>query len=78
VLQAAGLALATRSRWWRRANVAGWVAYGLAVTAAVAAARPRRHGARAGGMAVAFPVMHGCWGAGFVASWARSVGHRAR
>jgi succinoglycan biosynthesis protein ExoA len=58
--------LVTR-RGRRLASVVG-SAYGLAVAAAVARARPRRHDASPIVLGASFPVMHGCWGAGFLTS----------
>ena len=42
--------------------------YGGGVAAGVAAAHPRRHQASVSALAACFPVMHGAWGAGFLAS----------
>jgi glycosyltransferase involved in cell wall biosynthesis len=64
----AGLALAPILVTSRRGRTAVLVAtglYGLFDLAAVAAARPDRHGASVATLAVAFPVMHAAWGAGF-------------
>lgn len=73
VAPAAVTALATapalvRSRRGRRFVGAGVASYVAAVMTAVAAARPRSHGADPRVLAAAFPVMHGAWGAGFLAS----------
>ena len=62
------LALARRGRML---VLAGGLAYGLATLLAVSRARPREHDASAVVLAASFPIMHGAWGAGFLASLLR-------
>jgi hypothetical protein len=52
----------------RRVAAAAALTYGSLLVAGVLAARPRRHDADPLVLAAAFPVMHACWGAGFLAS----------
>lgn len=56
------------SRAGRRVAAAGWLGYAALIGLAVARADPRRRGADGKVLAAAFPVMHGAWGAGFLAS----------
>ena len=56
---------------WRRGRrlvAAGAAADGAVVVVAVASARPLEHEASPAALAACFPIMHGCWGAGFLAS----------
>lgn len=53
----------------RRLATGGWLAYGALVALAVLRAKPRARRADPRALAVAFPVMHLSWGAGFLASW---------
>ena len=52
----------------RRVVGLGVVGYAALVALAVRRAEPRDHGADALTLAACFPIMHGAWGAGFVAS----------
>lgn len=53
--------------------VAGAAAYAAVVAVAVRRARPRSHDASPVVLAACFPVMHGCWGAGFLVSAAQDA-----
>jgi succinoglycan biosynthesis protein ExoA len=66
VIAAAASPIVCRSRRGRRVVAAAGLAYGGAVVVATSAARPRAHDASPIELAVAFPVMHLAWGAGFV------------
>jgi glycosyltransferase involved in cell wall biosynthesis len=66
-LAAASPVLAT-SRRGRRVVVAAAAGYAALVLAAVRRAAPAEHGADAKVLAASFPVMHGSWGAGMLAS----------
>lgn len=52
----------------RRVAIAGWLGYAALVAMAVFRADPKGREADIKTMAAAFPVMHGAWGAGFLAS----------
>ena len=56
------------SRPGRRLVAAGATAYAVAVVAAVVQAEPWEHDASTVTLAACFPVMHACWGGGFLAS----------
>ncbi len=60
----------------RRALAAGAALYGVLVVTAVVAARPWEHDADPLTLAAAFPMMHGAWGAGFLASVAEDLADR--
>lgn len=68
VLGAALTPLLVQGRSGRRLVALGVVAYAGAVAVAVGSAEPGRHDADPWVLAASFPVMHGSWGAGFVAS----------
>ena len=55
---------------------AGAAAYTAVIVAAVAKARPRRHGARLSTFVLSLPLMHSTWGAGLLAGLARKPAHR--
>jgi glycosyltransferase involved in cell wall biosynthesis len=66
------LILTRPGRWVCGLGVAGYV---LGTAAAVAQARPLEHDADPLVLAASFPVMHGAWGAGFLASMAEDAMH---
>lgn len=67
-----------RGRFGRRAASAGAVAYGASVVVAVAQAGPRSSEASPLTLAAAFPVMHGAWGGGFIASFIEDTWKRGQ
>jgi hypothetical protein len=56
------------NRSGRRAALVAGVSYAALVVAATVQAKPHQHRADPVVVAVAFPVMHAAWGAGFLAS----------
>jgi succinoglycan biosynthesis protein ExoA len=69
--------LLARTRWGRRSLALGGSGYAVAIVVATAAAHPRRRGADIRTLALAFPTMHACWGAGLLAGSAGQL-RRAR
>jgi succinoglycan biosynthesis protein ExoA len=57
-----------RTRGGRQVVIAAGLLYAAASVAAVRASRPAAHEADPWVTAAAFPVMHACWGAGFITS----------
>lgn len=68
VVAAAASPLVALTPGGRRLVLGGAAAYGALVAVAVRRAEPGDHGASARTLAACFPIMHGAWGAGFVAS----------
>jgi glycosyltransferase involved in cell wall biosynthesis len=62
----------------RKAVAAAGVAYAGLCAEAVRRAHPRDHGASAVALAACFPIMHGSWGGGFVASVVEDTTKAAR